>query len=190
MKKRVIALLTAVCLAAAPMSVLAEDKEDYSYLEDMSVKELKELRDAINEILGEDGGSSDEEDIAAKHPEWDELDAESDPYYTAITLAQICKDSLTDKSSFQLDGVNHYFKGTSKDFYTVYYSGANQFGGMTSTYIVFRMRDGNLDQYYTESTMKNMSTDDIDEAFDIALDGRSGKIGDTLDAEFINYHLE
>ena len=80
MKKRLIALMAAVCLAIAPMSILAEETEgtDYSYLEDMSVKELKELRDAINKVLGDDGGTT-EEDIAAKHPEWDELDAESDP---------------------------------------------------------------------------------------------------------------
>ena len=55
MKKRLIALMTVVCLAAVPVSVVAEET-DYSYLEDMSVKELKELRDAINEILGDDGG--------------------------------------------------------------------------------------------------------------------------------------
>lgn len=52
MKKRWVALLTAVCLVAAPMSALAEET-DYSYLEDMSIKELRALRDAINELLGE-----------------------------------------------------------------------------------------------------------------------------------------
>ena len=56
MKKRLIALMAAVCLVIAPMSVPAEET-DYSYLEDMSVKELKALRDAINEILGDGGGS-------------------------------------------------------------------------------------------------------------------------------------
>ena len=57
MKKRLVALMTAVCLAVAPVSVLAEET-DYSYLEDMSVKELKELRDEINKILGDEGASS------------------------------------------------------------------------------------------------------------------------------------
>ena len=53
MKKRLIALVTAVCLAVTPMSVLAEET-DYSYLEDMSVKELKALREAINNLLGDE----------------------------------------------------------------------------------------------------------------------------------------
>ncbi len=53
MKKRLIALMAAACLVVAPMSVLAEET-DYSYLEDMTVKELKALRNAINEILGDE----------------------------------------------------------------------------------------------------------------------------------------
>lgn len=57
MKKRWVALMTAVCLVVAPMSVAAEET-DYSYLEEMSVKELKELRDVINELLGDGGGNS------------------------------------------------------------------------------------------------------------------------------------
>ena len=64
MKKGMVSLITAACLAVAPVSVFAEET-DYSYLEDMSVKELKELRDAINEILG-DGGETDNEKTEQK----------------------------------------------------------------------------------------------------------------------------
>lgn len=56
MRKRWIALLAAVCMVCSPVVTMAEET-DYSYLEDMSVKELKALRNAINEILG------DEEDV-------------------------------------------------------------------------------------------------------------------------------
>lgn len=55
--KKLVALLTAVCLSITPVYVFA-DKIEVSDLEEMSVKELKELRDAINEILGDGGGST------------------------------------------------------------------------------------------------------------------------------------
>lgn len=93
MKRRVIALLTAVCLAAAPMSVLAEDKEDYSYLEDMSVKELKELRDAINEILGEDEKSDDSNDDA-------EL---TNVEKSAVKALEALKDEVADPSALSVN---------------------------------------------------------------------------------------
>lgn len=53
MKKGMVALIAAVCLVAAPVSVLAEET-DYSYLEDMTVRELKELRRQIDIVLGVD----------------------------------------------------------------------------------------------------------------------------------------
>ena len=53
MKKRIVTLMTVVCLTAAPLCVTAEET-DYSYLEDMSVRELKELRNEIDKILGDE----------------------------------------------------------------------------------------------------------------------------------------
>ena len=70
MKKRLIALLMAICLAGAPICTLAEET-DYSYLEDMSVKELRALDAAIHELLG-DGGSLEEQEISTE----DETEAE------------------------------------------------------------------------------------------------------------------
>ena len=61
MKKLLALLLTACLVAAIPISCFAEDTEDYSYLEDMSVKELKALREAINNILGDEDGNSKED---------------------------------------------------------------------------------------------------------------------------------
>lgn len=64
MKKKWVAFMTAVCLAAVPVGVLAEET-DYSYLEDMSVKELKELDAAIHNLLG-DGGVVQEEELVTE----------------------------------------------------------------------------------------------------------------------------
>ena len=62
--KKLTAILLAMCLAACPAACLAEET-DYSYLEDMSVKELKALRNAIDNILSsEDAGVATAKDSA------------------------------------------------------------------------------------------------------------------------------
>lgn len=80
MKKRWIALLTAVCLATAPVSVLAEET-DYSYLEDMSVKELKALRDAINELLGDGGETVDNRATVVEGTYYKSMGFDKDAYF-------------------------------------------------------------------------------------------------------------
>ncbi len=52
--------IVAIIMAIVPFNAFAS-KIEKSDLEKMSVKELKELRDSINEILGDDGESSKEE---------------------------------------------------------------------------------------------------------------------------------
>lgn len=51
MRKRLIALIMAACLAMAPVICFAEDETDYSYLEDMSIKEIRALNEAIESLL-------------------------------------------------------------------------------------------------------------------------------------------
>ena len=64
MKRRCLALLSAVCLAAISVSCFADETEkDYSYLEDMSVKELKELDAAIHALLGDNVTETDKTDV-------------------------------------------------------------------------------------------------------------------------------
>lgn len=110
MKKRLIALMAAVCLAMAPMSVLAEETEatDYSYLEDMSVKELKALRDAINKILGDEGGS---DEAITEFPEEDEngykLDVNENPYKLAIKCVNSIKQATYNPYSFEVFNVRY-----------------------------------------------------------------------------------
>lgn len=186
MKKKLIALTTALCLAIAPMSILAEETEgtDYSYLEDMSVKELKELRDAINKILGDDGGTT-EEDIAAKHPEWDELDAESDPYATAIILAEAVKESLYDRNSFQLNKVI-YYAPDDVQWYLLKYSGKNKLGGVTESGILFKMKNGKLEDYL-DGNANNFVRDKNSNLYVSLADGWEGE---KLDYRFIEYNME
>jgi len=58
MKKIVLALTMMLCLAAMSVTAIAEkaekEKPDYSFLEDMSVKELKQLRAEIDKLIGDD----------------------------------------------------------------------------------------------------------------------------------------
>ncbi len=51
--KKICSVLLAVYLITIPIYVYAENT-DYSYLEDMSVKELRALRDAIDDLLGDE----------------------------------------------------------------------------------------------------------------------------------------
>ncbi len=60
MKRKIIAAIVAIIMVTIPFNAFAS-KIEKSDLEKMSVKELKELRDSINEILGDDGESSKEQ---------------------------------------------------------------------------------------------------------------------------------
>ena len=102
MRARVIALLTAACILGSSVSVVAEETEDYSYLEDMSVKELKALRDAINEILG-DGGTSDNNEASASPTEID-LSELSDINLAALTMIA-GEDAMVDRYGIEYNEV-------------------------------------------------------------------------------------
>ena len=45
-----VCMMICICIVAAAYG----EEKDYSYLENMTVKELRELRDEINKILGDD----------------------------------------------------------------------------------------------------------------------------------------
>ena len=107
MKKRLVALMAAVCLAVVPVSVLAEET-DYSYLEDMSVKELKELRDAINEILG-DGESSETTSTETEYKDeyGNKLSIDKEPYKHVIEKIQAFKEDLYNPYSLELYHVTY-----------------------------------------------------------------------------------
>ena len=97
MKKRWVVFLMATCLATIPMSVLAEET-DYSYLEDMSVKELKELDAAIHNLLG-DGGSEEAQEVLVE----DETEAEpvlmnEEVFFEDILASYSARDRVPDVS--------------------------------------------------------------------------------------------
>lgn len=74
MKKGIVALMTAVCLSVVPVSVMAEET-DYSYLEDMSIKEIRELSNSINSLLQGEEIDSDFDGIELEEMSVKELKA-------------------------------------------------------------------------------------------------------------------
>lgn len=58
--KKCVALLAAACLFVSPLTALAEET-DFSFLEDMSIKELRALDEKIHELIGPAVGSSESE---------------------------------------------------------------------------------------------------------------------------------
>ena len=171
MKKRLIALMMATCMAMAPVSCFAEDETDYSYLEDMTVNELKDLRDAINEILGDDGSSDG--DIFAKHPEWKEYDTTIPPYSDAIFLTQFCKDSALNPSLFKIKEIS-YKVIDGKDYYYIAFYLPNKMGVQQYQSTVITMKDGDLldatdsasdSDYYVELAGKKSDAEWLDVKF-------------------------
>lgn len=104
MKKRLLSLLMSVCLILLPMSVFAEDT-DYSYLEDMSVKELKALRDAINDILGDDGGNSSEDEKSDSSSEID-LSTWNNENFASLAVILLQEKVLIDPYSLEINEIN------------------------------------------------------------------------------------
>ncbi len=135
--KKVLALILAAAMAVIPMTSFAGETEtDYSYLEDMSVKELKALRDAINEILGDGGGSSG--DIAETgYPSVDEngfeISVEEVHYCMAIESVRNLRTLLKVPSSLKPASINYSYNPDADDdeVHTIYisYTAENVLGG-------------------------------------------------------------
>ena len=179
--KKVVALLTAVCLSITPVTVFAEET-DYSYLEDMSVKELRELRDAINEILGEDSASTN--DIYSKHPEWEEYDMSIPPYSDAILLTQTLKDSVSNPSLFKLKQIQ-YVNKNSKDYYFFQFYVPTKLGGQDFQMFIIEMKDGDEVELYDDIT----SSEFTHYQFDYFGKSHSDE-WDYLDVKFIESQLD
>lgn len=66
MKKKAVLIMLAASMLATPLTMSAEEESKYAYLEDMSVKELKELDAAIHELLGDTTEAESEEVIESE----------------------------------------------------------------------------------------------------------------------------
>lgn len=104
MKKLWFALALTTCLVIMPVSVIAEET-DYSYLEDMSVKQLKELRDAINKILGEENNTAKSNSTEAEVTEEIFLDSKN-AYDKLVYASEIGLNALADIYSAWYYGIN------------------------------------------------------------------------------------
>ena len=164
MIKRLVALMTVACLSVAPMSVLAEET-DYSYLEEMSVKELKELRDAINEILGDsNSATTTETEFPEKDMYGNKLSVDEEPYKHVIKEIKKYRDDLYNPFSFELYNVKYY---KSLDYIMLDYASTDESGVSLRKAITIVCDDN--DSFVIDSMYPS---------------------GDPLNVDFINAHLE
>lgn len=132
--KKIIAILLTLCFVLVPITVFAEGT-DYSYLEDMSIKELKELRDEINKLLGDNGSIEEIEEELTE----EELTEEEE---LAITVIDELANSLKNPHSLKLYHVYaDIYKMTASDTtdYGVWveYSATNGYGAEVENIIQF-----------------------------------------------------
>ena len=143
MKKRQIALMAAVCLAVTPMSVFAE-KTDYSYLEDMTVKELKELDAEIHKLLGSDVDNVAGEESSSEKEEITNEDL------AAIMVVKDVREKL--KAPHSLEIYELAVKKIQKEYYVHFnFAAQNSAGGMMET-------DGYYIVFYNEGAARIQST--------------------------------
>lgn len=91
--KIIVALLTAVSLFTTSIITFAKETEtDYSYLEDLSIKEVRTLRNAVDELL--DGEEIDTDDI-----DIEDIDLDSMSVKELKSLRNAINDLLGEESS-------------------------------------------------------------------------------------------
>lgn len=153
MKKQVVALLVAILMVLTTMNAFAEETDtDYSYLEDMSVKELRKLRDKINELLGEESPGSQTQ-AETEFPSTDEngyeLSTSEEHYKMAIESVSQLKYSLKNPSSLEVQSVKYSYRPDDKEGdvhnFFIMYSGTNGFGA--------RMDDAYLTSFSASKVM-------------------------------------
>ena len=102
------------CMMTAPLSVMAEET-DYSYLEDMSVKELRELDAAIHELLGNAGVAQAEEEITEAETDLAPVLMKEEDFFNDILESYSARDRVPDgdASEFNMmtnDEIVDYYK--------------------------------------------------------------------------------
>jgi len=153
MRKSIIAIICFALSFCLVVPAFAEET-DYSYLEDMSIKELKELRAAIDKLLPpEEGTSSTGQEVDTGYPEEDEngfkIDAEEEHYKMALLACKDFHSKMNDMDSFKLLEVS--FVDRSETQYSDYgivleVQGDNKFGGTIRNYAIYLFNlDGTLD---------------------------------------------
>ena len=141
MKKCVIAIVCFALSFSLVVPAFAEET-DYSFLEDMSIKELKELKAAIDKLLPpeEEEVDSETKEVVTDFPEEDEngfkLDVEEEHYKAAIDACSRAIHDFKDPDSFELVEAR-YEKGDSNNRIDLIVMGTNTFGGRLKKLITY-----------------------------------------------------
>ena len=174
MRKGCLALLSAVCLVTASISCFADETEkDYSYLEEMSVKELKELDAAIHALLGNAETAPTETEVIEKETETVEekvLMSEEDFFsdivdsYNARGIVSGRYTASEENSMSTEEYVAHYIDccETERPFYEKYKNAT--FDDLNIAYLCNQYINGLKKQYHSEDVWEE--THDRDKFFD------------------------
>ncbi len=156
MKKRVIAIICFALSFSLVVPAFAEET-DYSYLEDMSIKELKELRAAIDKLLPpEDGNSQGKEsnsnnmEFPAEDDNGFALNIDEPHYKMAIDACNAVVETLSNPDSFDLREIYHavwIVKSSKKeiDKIVMCFTAENKMGGTVKQYSLVSFENGNVD---------------------------------------------
>lgn len=151
MRRIILALTVVTVLMVAPICLYAGETEtDFSYLEDMSVKDLRALRDAINEILG-DASSSDAKITETEFPSVDEngyeISENEEHYKLAIESVNMLYEALTDPDSLEIKEAYYVERpGYNDKEIAILYTAGNKFGGtIKSCAIVLFNKDNSIE---------------------------------------------
>ena len=153
MIKKVISALICLMIVAVPFSITAvAEEKDYSYLEDMSIKELRELDEAIHKLLPKEVEDETEHEQTV-FPEEDEngfsLDIEEEHYKMALESCGVLYDSLNDPDSIQIMDV--FISDSTAEIFEYYgghtlfliYTAGNLMGGTEKNCSIFHFDKDN-----------------------------------------------
>lgn len=100
MKKKVITMMLALGMVVGSINPVFAEETDYSYLEDMSVKELRALDAAIHELLGDAPTADVEEETVAEMTETEEtVQRTTEEFIEDIQASYQKRSEFTDKYS-------------------------------------------------------------------------------------------
>lgn len=146
MKKSIIAIICLALSFSLVVPALAEET-DYSYLQDMSVKELKELRAAIDKLLPpeEEEVDSKTEEVVTDFPEEDDngfkLDVEEEHYKAAIDACNRLIHDLKDPDSFELVDARYEEQDDNTNRIDLIVMATNTFGGRVKKLVTYYYTD-------------------------------------------------
>lgn len=144
---------------------------DYSFLEELSVKELKDLRTAINAILGDDASSGEQKAASAEPTHDDKMAA---IYFTQ--MAHLFKNPL----SLKVLNAWHSTDYANRHIFTFHLSLQNGVGNVVDAYYGSGLLGAIEPKDYTENGISSVAKELRNDALLFGMDGSFRK--DAVDA--------